>query len=85
MPRIKFREMILGLSMYIYFEDHGHPHVEIYKGDPKNYEAKLKVVIGTWEVLECRGFREHVINRVVRHLRPMEHELMEAWNEIAKK
>ena len=71
--------------MYVYFEDHGHPHVEIYKGNPGSPEAKLKIVIGSWEVLERKGFKEHVINRVVRHLKPMESELMEAWNEIARK
>lgn len=85
MPRILFQTMIAGLRVYIYFKDHGLPHVHVYKGNPKSPEAFLKVEVESWEILEVKGFKEHAVNKTVKYLKTVETEIKEKWNEIIEK
>lgn len=86
MPRIKYLQSVLGgLSVWIYYGDHGFPHVEIYKGKPESYEAHLKLNILDFEPLEVNGFSERSVRVIIKTLRPFREELMEDWYEVVKR
>jgi hypothetical protein len=73
------------MAAYLYFKDHGHPHIVIRKGSGKHPEAEVKIRIDNWEVLESRNFTELAIFKAIRVLRPYQARLMESWYEIQKK
>ena len=57
MPRIEYLSNILsGLTAYLYYKDHGHPHLVVRKGSGKRPEAEVKVRIDNFEVLDGFGF-----------------------------
>ncbi|MBO9665519.1 MAG: hypothetical protein J7501_01730 [Bdellovibrio sp.] len=85
MPRIKYLQSVLGgLSVWIYYGDHGFPHVEIYKGKPESYEAHLKLNIVDFTPLEVNGFSEGAVRTIIKSLRPYREMLLEDWCEIIK-
>lgn len=86
MPRIDFLQDILnGLVAYIYYKDHGFPHLVVRKGSGKKVEAELKVRIDNFEVLEVHGFSQKAVNQIVKSLEPYQAQLLEVWNETQSK
>jgi hypothetical protein len=73
---------ILGTLWVIHTRDHGHPHVTVYKGTPKNHEAVAKIRLDVIEVIESRGFSERFLNKILEQTRFYQDVLLEAWNEI---
>jgi hypothetical protein len=73
---------ILGILWIIHTRDHGSPHVTVYKGSPKNYEAIAKIRLDIVEVIESKGFSEKFLNKILEQTRNHQDLLLEAWNEI---
>lgn len=85
MPRIKYLESIRGgVSVWIYYKDHGFPHVEIYKGKPSFYEAHLKLNLLDFSVMECSGFSERAVRVLLKELEPYRSILLRDWYEITE-
>lgn len=86
MPRIRYlQDVLIGYSVWIYYGDHGFPHVEIYKGKPERYEAHLKLKIADLTPLEVSGFSERNVREIIKDLKPYREMLLESWYEIVKK
>lgn len=66
-----------GIRVIIYTKEHKPAHVHLVA---PNAEAKIE--LKTWRIVQCRGFSEKALNRIMGFLRTHEQELMEAWNEI---
>ena len=86
MPRIEYLLNILsGLTAYLYYKDHGHPHLVVRKGSGKRPEAEVKVRIDNFEVLDGFGFSEKAVNEIIKSLRPYQRRLLEDWYETQSK
>ncbi|WP_340597050.1 hypothetical protein [Bdellovibrio sp. GT3] len=72
------------MSVWIYYSDHGFPHVEIYQGKPENFEAHLKLNILNFEPLEVNGFSERSVRLIIKKLQPYREALLKDWYEIVK-
>ncbi|NJL24548.1 MAG: DUF4160 domain-containing protein [Calothrix sp. SM1_5_4] len=75
---------ILGTLWIIHTRDHGHPHVTVYKGTPRNYEAVAKIRLDVIEVIESKGFSEVFLKKILQKTQDYQTLLLEAWNEIHK-
>jgi len=75
---------ILGTLWIIHTRDHGHPHVTVYKGSPKNFEAVAKIRLDIVEVIESKGFSKSFLNKILDKTTDYQDLLLEAWNEIHK-
>ncbi len=85
-PRIKYLESIYkGISVWIYYNDHGYPHVEIYKGKPEKYEAHMKLNLLDFSIIESTGFSERSIRIIQEKLRPYKANLLLDWYEITQR
>ena len=73
---------ILGTLWIIHTRDHGHPHVTVYKGTPRNYEAVAKIRLDVIEVIESKGFSETYLKKILQKTEVYQTLLLEAWNEI---
>lgn len=86
MPRLQWLQHILmGLKAYVYYDDHGFPHLVVRKGRGKNPEAEVKIRIADMVVLESFGFNEPTVNKIVKALKQYRPQLMEEWNEKQKR
>jgi hypothetical protein len=61
----------------IHTRDHKPTHVHVVG---PNAEAKFN--LGSWEVMDNRGFEQKTLNRILDYLKPREKEFLEAWNAI---
>jgi hypothetical protein len=85
-PRIDFlKDILTGLVAYIYYKDHGFPHLVVRKGSGKRVEAEMKIRIDNFDVLEVHGFSKASANKIVKSLEPYRAQLMEVWNETQSK
>jgi hypothetical protein len=85
-PSIEYlRDALNGLTAYLYFKDHGHPHLVVRKGSGKLPEAEVKIRIENFEVLEVYGFSETSVNRIVKALHHYQNRLLEDWHETQQK
>jgi hypothetical protein len=73
---------ILGTLWIIHTRDHGFPHVTVYKGSPKNYEAVAKIRLDLVEMIESKGFSQNFLKKILDVTREYQDQLLEAWNEI---
>lgn len=71
MGRILAFEMLYNLKVWIWANDHKPPHIHVYKGNPKSYEAALKIRIDTWEVISSSGFNEKSVKKIIAFLNSM--------------
>lgn len=74
--------MLYGLRLWIWADDHGYPHIHVYKGTPSDFEAMLKLRIDTWEVLSVSGFNGPTVNRPVKFLKSYENVLLTEWRKL---
>ena len=79
------RGVLKGLTAYLYFKDHGFPHVVVRKGSGKFPEAEVKIRIDNFEVLEIFEFSEIAVHKIVKSLRPYQKRLLKDWYETQKK
>jgi len=73
---------ILGTLWIIHTRDHGFPHVTIYKGTPRQFEARAKIRLDVIEVIESKGFSEAFLRKIIATTVVYQPLLLEAWNEI---
>lgn len=71
-----------GVKVYVFPKDHRPAHVHIYWPRKKNPEAWAKIVIATGEVLECEGFTQSDIKRILKFIAERKQDLEEAWYEL---
>jgi hypothetical protein len=85
-PRIKYlMNTLSGLTAYLYFKDHGPPHLVVRKGSGKRPEAQVKIRIDNFEVLENFGFSKKAVNAIIKSLRAYQETLLEDWYETQSK
>jgi hypothetical protein len=82
MGRILAFEMLYGLKVWIWANDHFPPHVHVYKGNPNSYEATLKLRIDTWEVISSSGFSERSVKKITEFLKKYEDILLYEWEVL---
>lgn len=59
----------------IYTKDHSPAHIHVLGPG-----CEAKFALGSWEVLENRGFDERTVSRIREFLKPLNSEFMEVWN-----
>jgi hypothetical protein len=80
-----YQYILSGLTAYLYYKDHGHPHLVVRKGSGKRPEAEVKFRIDNFEVLDGFGFSEKAVNEIIKSLRPYKKRLLEDWYETQSK
>ena len=76
---------VLGLLFIIHTRDHEPPHVTIYQGTPRDYEAVARIEIETSRLMSSKGFRKRLLNLLEETVRAERKYLMEKWNESRPK
>lgn len=54
-----------NLIFTIHTNDHGFPHVTVYLGNPKSYEAKAKVRLDKVEMIASEGFSYKALKQIL--------------------
>jgi len=75
------REFVFkGYSIYIYFKDHGAPHVHVV-----GHGNEVKIEILTLKVVKNKGFAEHDINNLKKFIEKNQAYLARRYDEVQKK
>lgn len=65
-----------SIKFYIYFDDHGLPHVHAIKGDN---EAKIEIESG--ECVAVSGFSKKDVKKLEKFVKKNKEEFLEKWEE----
>lgn len=65
----------------IHTDDHGHPHVTVYKGNPESHEAFAKVRLDVIQVFESEGFSTKSLRSIIEQVVINQAEWLKEWNE----
>jgi hypothetical protein len=71
-----------NLLFVIHTRDHGHPHVTVYAGTPKDHEAMAKIRLDALEVIESVGFNQKALNLILQVTLRYQTDWLEVWNDI---
>lgn len=72
---------ILNVIFMIHTRDHNPPHVTVYQGNPKNFDAKARIEIETSEVMDSVGFSARALKKLQAVVDQEREFFMEKWNE----
>jgi hypothetical protein len=69
-----------GYIMWIYFKDHGAPHVHV-----KGHGKETKIEIQSLLVVRNKGFAEHELNALRKFIVEHQDYLLRRYDEVQKK
>lgn len=72
---------VKALIFFIHTRDHGHPHVTVYYGRPKNHEAFAKVNLLNLSIIEQDGFHSRDLKVIVKITAQYMNDWLEVWYE----
>lgn len=74
--------VVRNLMFVIYTRDHGYPHVTVYFGRPRDWEARAKVRLDHLSILDSDGFDRAALKEIVEITAMYQAVWLEVWNEI---